>query len=106
MARYLTVGYINQANAILARVYASPRAGEAASALLNADAQAASALSAYTARNWSTAAARAQAAHAEVLRAAALAGVQVEPQNYTADYRAKGRSPKFIDTVDYHRAMP
>jgi acetyl-CoA C-acetyltransferase len=35
-----------------------------------------------------------------------VAGVQVEPQNYTADYKAKGRSPMFVDTVDYHRSRP
>ena len=43
MARYLTVGYINQANTILASIYASPRAGNAAAALTAADANAAAA---------------------------------------------------------------
>ena len=27
-------------------------------------------------------------------------------QNYTADYKAKARSPKFIDTVNYPRSQP
>ncbi len=103
MARYLTSGYINQANTILASIYASPRAGNASAALLAADAQANGALAAYQAMNYGTAAARAKLAFGQVLAAAAQAGVQVEPQNYTADYKAKARSPKFIDTVNYKR---
>ena len=103
MARYLTVGYINQANTILADIYASPRAGNAAAALTAADAHAASALTQYDAMNYAAAAARAKLAFGSVLAAAAQAGVQVEPQNYTADYKGKGRSPKFVDTVDYKR---
>jgi hypothetical protein len=103
MARYLTVGYINQANTILAGIYASPRAGNAAAALTAADAHAAAALTAYGAMDYGTAAARAKQAFGTVLMAAAQAGVQVEPQSYTADYKAKGRSPKFVDTVNYKR---
>jgi hypothetical protein len=106
MARYLTVGYINQANAILAMIYASPRAGNAAATLTTADARAASALTAFQAMNYSGAAALAKQAYTLVLAAAAQAGVHVEPQNYTADYKAKGRSPKFVDTVDYKRLAP
>jgi hypothetical protein len=103
MARYLTAGYINQANAILRNIYASPRAGSAAATLTSADSQAASALSAYAAMDYAAAAARAKLAYVKVLAAAAQAGVHVEPQNYTADYKAKGRSSKFIDTVNYKR---
>ena len=103
MARYLTVGYINQANTILADIDASPRAGNAAAALTAADAHAASALTQYDAMNYAAAAARAKLAFGSVLAAAAQAGVQVEPQNYTADYKGKGRSPKFVDTVNYKR---
>ena len=29
----------------------------------------------------------------------------LQPSN-TFDYKAKGRSPKFVDTVDYHRNRP
>ena len=76
MARYLTAGYINQANTILASIYASPRAGNAAAALTAADAQAAGALGAYGAMNYGTAAARAKQAFGLVLMAAAQAGVQ------------------------------
>jgi hypothetical protein len=38
-----------------------------------------------------------------LLDAAARIRVKVEPQSYTADYKAKGASPKFVDEVDYHR---
>jgi hypothetical protein len=103
MARYLTAGYINQANTILAAIYVSPRAGNASASLLAADAQASGALSAYQAMNYATAAARAKLAFGQVLAAAAQAGVSVEPQSYTADYKAKGRSPKFVDTANYKR---
>ncbi len=64
---------------------------------------AASALNAYSAMDYAAAAARAKLAFGSVLAAAAQAGVQVEPQNYTSDYKAKGRSPKFVDTVNYKR---
>jgi hypothetical protein len=103
MARYLTIGYINQANAILAAIYDSQRAGYAAETLMAADAQATGALAAYAAMDYAAAAARAKRAHSGVLAAAEQIGVPVEPQSYTADYKAKGRSPKFVDTVDYKR---
>ena len=56
--------------------------------------------------NYGTAAAKAKQAFGTVLMAAAQAGVHVEPQSYTADYKAKGRSPKFVDTVSYKRLAP
>jgi len=71
-----------------------------------ADGQAAGALSAYAAMNYGTAAMRAKLAYLAVMTAAAQANVQVEPQSSTADYKAKGRSPKFVDTVSYQRMAP
>jgi len=103
MGRYLTVGYINQANVILASVYASGRAGNASAALTAADAKAAAALTAYAAMNYTAAATQAKLAFDNVVAAAAQAGVNIEPQSSTADYKAKGRSPKYVDTVDYKR---
>ena len=105
MARYLTIGLINQANAILSSIYRSPRAGDAAATLTAADANAAAALSAYAAMDYATAASRAKLAYRGVLAAAAEAGVHVEPQSYTSDYKSKGRSPKFVDTVDYRKRL-
>ena len=56
--------------------------------------------------NYGTAAMRAKLAYLAVMTAAAQANVQVEPQSSTADYKAKGRSPKFVDTVSYQRMAP
>jgi hypothetical protein len=103
MARYMTAHYINQANAVLASIYQSPRAGDVSSLLTAADANAAAALSLYGGMNYSGAMMSAKSAYQNVLAAAARINVTVEPQNYTADYKAKGRSPKFIDTVNYKR---
>ena len=47
MNRYLTAAYINQANAVLAMIAASPRAGRGWYAVLQADSDAAAALNAY-----------------------------------------------------------
>ena len=106
MNRYLVATYINQANSVLAMVYASPRAGQASALLTAADAAAAAAVSKLNAQDYPGAAASAKAAYAGVMAAAVEAGVNVEPQSYTADYKAKGRSPKFIDTVNYPRMQP
>ena len=106
MARYLTAGYINQANAVLAAVYASPNVSSAAGELASADQKAAAALAAFKVMDYAGAAAHAKGAYQSVLGAAAKAGVHVEPQSYAADYKSKGSSPKFVDTVDYRRLAP
>jgi hypothetical protein len=41
-----------------------------------------------------------------VLSAAAQINIQVEPPSWQADYKAKGASDKFVDTVDYQRSKP
>jgi len=106
MNRYLTSVYLNQANAVLASVYASPRAGQVSAALLAADAHAAAALTAYATMDYLGAAGHAKLAYDGVLDAAAQINVQVEPQAWQADYKAKGASPHFVDPVDYHRNRP
>lgn len=102
MNRYLTSVYINQANVVLQDIYASPRAARVAAQLLDADATAAAALAAYGTMDYLGAATHAQQAYQIVLDAAAAINVQVEPQAWQADYRAKGASGKFVDEVDYH----
>jgi hypothetical protein len=107
MDRWLTAAYINQANSVLASVYKSPRVNQQAVALIAADAKASEALTHYQAMNYAAAVTSAKTAYAGVLAAAAAIGVKVEPQSYQADYKAKGKSPKFVDTVDYlHRLAP
>ena len=85
----------------------SPRADQAAAALAAADAAAKQALAQYQAMNYDAAVASAKTAYLDVMGAAASIGVKLEPQSWQADYKAKGRSPKFIDKVDYlHRLAP
>jgi hypothetical protein len=106
MNRHMVVTYINQANRVLAAISASPRAGQAGAILTSADADAAAALAAYAAMNYAGAATRAKSAYAKVLQAAGSINVMVEPQAWAADYKAKGSSPKFVDTVNYQRMKP
>jgi hypothetical protein len=106
MNRFLTSVYLNQANTVLADVYASPRAGRVSDILLSADAHAAAALASYAAMEYDEAASHASLAYQDVLDAAAAINVQVEPQAWQADYKAKGQSDKFIDSVDYQRSKP
>jgi len=103
MNRYLVSGYLNQANVVLGKILKSPRAGVVSALLTSADANAGMALAEYQAMEYASAAAYAKAAYQEVLDAAARIRVKVEPQSYTADYKAKGASPKFVDEVDYQR---
>jgi hypothetical protein len=106
MNRYMTSVYLNQANTILADIYASARAGQANSLLTSADGNAAMALTAYDSMDYAGAASYAKQAYEDVLAAAAQINVQVEPQSWQADYNAKGESTKFVDTVDYQRSKP
>jgi hypothetical protein len=97
MNRYLTAGYLNQANNVLGKIYKSPKAGQVSALLLTADAAAADAIAAFDAMDYAAAAAHAQEAYRLVLEAAAAIKVKVEPQAWQADYKAKGRSDKFVD---------
>ena len=106
MNRYLTSVYINQANTILAKIYASPKAGQVASMLVSADNSAAAALAAYNSMNYVSAASNAKSAYDKVVAAAAKIGIQIEPQSWQADYKAKGASYMYVDSVDYQRSKP
>jgi len=106
MNRYMISVYLNQANTILADIYASSRAGQAGSLLTSADNHAAMALTAYADMDYAGAATHAKLAYEDVLAAAAQINVQVEPQSWQADYKAKGESTKFVDSVDYQRSKP
>ncbi len=103
MNRYLTSAYLNQANVVLAEIVGSPRVAHVAADLVGADALAADALAAYDTMDYASAAAAARAAYDDVLAAAAAIHVQVEPQAWPADYKAKAVSPKFVDGVAYLR---
>lgn len=98
--RWETAGYINTANAILADIYANPRAGRVSTLLTSADIHAADALVAYQAMDYLTAVQEAQAAYGDVLAAADEIHVPVEPQSWQSDY--KGRGMQFhVDPIRY-----
>jgi hypothetical protein len=101
MNRYLTSVYINQANTILAQIYATPKAGQVGALLTAADGQAAAALTADA-----DAALRARNAYQSIIAAAVAVDLKIEPQAWQADYKSKGKSPKFVDEVDYQRNKP
>ncbi len=103
MNRYMTATYLNTANAVLKKIYRSPRAGRVSSLLLAADARAGEALAAYDAYDWETAMLKAEKSYRKVIAAAAQIGIPIEPQNYTADYKARGQAYAFVDPVNHHR---
>jgi len=103
MNRYMTATYLNTANAVLAKIYASPRAGRISGLLTAADADAAAALAAYQTYDWAGAMLAAEEAYRAVMEAAAAINVQVEPQSSQADYKARGQAYAFVDPVHHHR---
>lgn len=100
MYRYETTGYINEANAILADIYASPRAGLVGDLLMSADGHAASALAAYDTMDYFGAVQHAQLAYGDVLEAAAEINVMVEPEAWQADVKARN-APFQVDPIVY-----
>jgi hypothetical protein len=108
MDRYLTVTYINQTNAVLPRILASPRAAEISNQLSAADLQAGNALAFYDSMNYRQAAFEAKAAYQKVMAAAAQINVQIEPQGAPADYRGLERDTGLDDRYDFRirRRMP
>ena len=106
MSRFMTITYLDQANVVLEDIYHSPRASKVGAELAAADGYAADALAAYQAMDYAGAVMQAQMAYQQVLAAAEAINVQVEPQSWQADYKAKGASGKFVDDVDYPRFAP
>ena len=66
----------------------------------------ADALADHALMSYDTAAAHSKAAFDNILTAAEMISVHVEPQAWPADYKAKGISDKFVDQVDYQRNKP
>jgi hypothetical protein len=95
--RWMTAGYINEANAILARIYASPNARKVTSLIATADQDASAALSAYATMDYASAIAHAHAAYRGILGAANAAGIPVEPEPVIADIKARAPDMRFID---------
>ena len=107
MHRWLTAGYLNEANRVLGMIAASPRAAAVDAAVASADSDAASALAAYAASDYLTAAAKTRSAYDKLLAAAGQIHIQVEPEASPADVRSRGEASKFIDTFDnFERHYP
>ncbi|NKQ52858.1 hypothetical protein HFP15_08185 [Amycolatopsis sp. K13G38] len=97
--RTLTAAFVNEANAVLARIDAGPRASEVADLVTAADDTATAALEDYQAMNYGSSVSKANSAYRTVLEAAARAGVPVEPEAPRADQNARGRAFPFVDPL-------
>jgi len=97
MNRNLIAAYINQSNAILAKILASPRANDVASLLSTADQQAKAALNIYQTMDYARSTYYAKDAYSKVLAAAEQINVPVEQQASPADYKAHGSNYMFTD---------
>ena len=101
MSRNLVVAYINQANAILSKILASPRSKDVTTQLVGADQQAAAALTLYQTMEYGSAVFYAKDAYSRILAAAAQINVPVEQQAPTADYKAHGSNYMFSDDFSH-----
>ena len=97
MNRNLTAAYLNQANAVLAKILASPTSREVNELLVAADLQGAAVLNIYQTMDYANAASYAKDAYAKVLAAAAQINVPVEQQAAPADSRAHGANYMLSD---------
>lgn len=106
MNRFLVSTYINQTNVVLEKIYASPKAGKVSDMLLAADASAGDALNAYQSMDYASSLFHAKTAYDTVVAAAASIQIKIEPQGWPADYKAKGKSSKFVDEASTQRSKP
>ena len=106
--RYMTAIYINQANAILPKILASPRASQVTGVLTSADADAASALVKYDAMDYPAAVVKAKSAYDKVLAAASQINIQIEPNGAPSELRSHRPNPGLIDPPpgQTHRVSP
>ncbi|MGH2808544.1 MAG: hypothetical protein ACRDKT_14850, partial [Actinomycetota bacterium] len=100
MGRWMTVGYMNQANQILAKVFKSRFARREDAAVVAADQAALRAVIAYFQTDYTAAATHAQHAYDLLLGAAARLQIPIEPQAAQADVLAQSPNGFFVDPVD------
>jgi hypothetical protein len=107
MNRYLVTTYVNQANAILADINKSPKAGYVRGALQAADRLAGEALEAYQRMDYLRSTALAKGAYKTVLESAKVAGVEIKPFRWYDFYRqsAVARTSE-VRTVNASGARP
>ena len=105
MSRNMTCSYLTEANLILAKILASPRAGQVTGLLANADQRAGNALAVYQTMDYTAAAFSAKDAYVKMLTAAAQINVPVEKQAWSADYKSNGDSFMFDNVIDDWRSL-
>jgi hypothetical protein len=94
LQRSLTWEYLDLSNLIVAQIGGSPRAGDVAAAVTDADAHAGAALAAYRGYHYATGVQQARAACDELMAAADAINVRIARQAYQAVRRARAiRSP-------------
>jgi len=103
MNRYLTATYINEANKVLAKIVASPKANDVAAQLSAADQQATTALTIYQTMDYSSALFYAKDAYQKVSSAAAQINIPFEREAWPADYKAHGANYMFTDDFTRRR---
>ena len=97
MNRWMTAVYINQANKILAKIVASPRAAQVGNLLLAADADAAAALVGYNDMDYLVAVGKAKSAYENVLAAAVEINIPVERNGSPGELRNRSPYEGLID---------
>ena len=97
MNRWMTAIYINQANKILPKILASPRADQVSDTLSLADSDASSALLKYDDMNYLGAVLMAKSAYDKVLAAADRINIQIEPNGAPSQLRSHRPNPGVID---------
>jgi hypothetical protein len=106
MARWCTAAYINQADAILPKILASPRASEVSVLLQDADVTAGNALTAYQSMDYVAAVTEAKRSYEEVLAAADTIHVPIENEAWQADRRSHASNDMFDGAIDDFRRRP
>ena len=106
MARWCTAAYINQADAILPKILASPRASEVSALLQEADVIAGTALTAYQSMDYVAAVTAAKRSYEDVLAAADTIHVPIENEAWQADRRSHALKDMFNGAIDDFRQRP
>jgi hypothetical protein len=103
MDRWMTAVYINQANLILTKIAASPRAFQIDDLLTSADTDATSALAKYDTMDYSNAVLSAKSAYKKVLATAGQINIRIEPNGWPEQYKSRKPGVGLIETRSAHQ---
>lgn len=106
MNRWMTAVYINEANKVLAKIFASPRAEQVSNNLASADADAAAALVRYGNMDYLLAVEKAKSAYERVVAAAVQINIAIERNSSTGELRNRAPYEGLIDTPRSRRYSP